>query len=339
MADGKLVLAVVDCDAGGALTNAGLEALGAAAALRDGLGWQLAAALVAPSGSSVPVALGERGAARVVHLDGPCVTDGAALADAVWPAVIATEPAATVFSASAAGREAAARLAARTGWDTVAGCNVLKPANGEVRIGRACLGGKAQLELCWDTVAPLVLAVDAGAFAPPPARTGRQAEVISQAAGTTPDWAAVTHIGETVPPPEALDVTEADVLVAGGAGVGGPEGFGLLTELARRLGGTLAASRVAVDRGWAPHQRQVGQTGKSVSPKVYLAFGISGAPQHIAGIRNAGKVVAINQDPRAPIFGVADLAVVADLHELVPALIDRLAAARQGAVAEKAVSA
>jgi electron transfer flavoprotein alpha subunit len=144
---------------------------------------------------------------------------------------------------------------------------------------------------------------------------------------TAPDVVAgdrLTHLREILPPPEALDITEAEVVVAGGAGVGGREGFALLNQLAGRLGGTLAASRVAVDRGWVPRQRQVGQTGKSVAPKVYLAFGISGAPQHIAGIRNAGKVVAVNRDPRAPIFEVADLAVAADLYEVVPALIERL---------------
>jgi len=124
-----------------------------------------------------------------------------------------------------------------------------------------------------------------------------------------------------------MGVTEADVLVAGGAGVGGAEGFHQLVELARRLGGTVAASRVAVDKGWVQSNRQVGLTGKTVSPRLYLAVGISGAPQHIAGIRSAGKVVAINRDPRAPIFRVADLAVVGDLHEVIPALLERLTAA------------
>ena len=136
----------------------------------------------------------------------------------------------------------------------------------------------------------------------------------------------MTVLSEVSPTPEVMALTDADILVAGGAGVGGAEGFGLLVELARKLGGTVAASRVAVDRGWMPSARQVGVTGKSVSPRLYMAFGISGAPQHIAGIRSAGKVVAVNCDPRAPIFEVADLAVVADLHELIPALIERLPA-------------
>lgn len=333
------ILAIAECDEAGVLANAALEMLAAAALLRDGLGWELAAVAAAPAGAGVVDALAERGVSRAIHVQGPCAGDGAALADAGWRALEPAAAGAVMFSGSPAGREGAARLAARLGWDAVSGCNLLKASDGGVRVGRACLGGRAQLELRWDPGTPLVIAVEAGAFAPLPARAGRRAEALSLTGGAAPRQEGITRVGETVPPPEALDVTEAEVLIAGGAGVGGPEGFDLLTELARRLGGTLAASRVAVDRGWAPHRRQVGQTGKSVAPKVYLAFGISGAPQHIAGIRNAGKVVAVNHDPRAPIFGVADLAVVADLHELVPVLLDRLGAAKQAAGAEKAVTA
>jgi electron transfer flavoprotein alpha subunit len=121
--------------------------------------------------------------------------------------------------------------------------------------------------------------------------------------------------------PRTLDLNDADVIVAGGRGIGQAEGLDLLRELADELGGTLGVSRPLVDNKWAPFERQVGQTGTAVRPKLYLACGISGATQHLAGIRDAGTVVAINKDPAAPIFNVAALAAEGDLYQIVPELI------------------
>ena len=129
---------------------------------------------------------------------------------------------------------------------------------------------------------------------------------------------------------EGPSIEEAEIIVAGGRGLGEPEGFRLVEELARALGGAVAATRAVVDAGWYPYSTQVGQTGKTVAPKLYIACGISGAIQHKVGMQNSGVIVAINKDGNAPIFEFADLGVVGDLHAIVPRLTDLVRQRRDG---------
>ena len=125
-----------------------------------------------------------------------------------------------------------------------------------------------------------------------------------------------------------VDLEGAEIIVSGGRGVGGPEGFAPLKELADLLGGVVGASRAAVDSGWIPHVHQVGQTGKTVGPKLYIACGISGAIQHVAGMSSSDRIIAINKDPEASIFDIADLGIVGDVKEIIPALIQEIKRAR-----------
>jgi electron transfer flavoprotein alpha subunit len=157
----------------------------------------------------------------------------------------------------------------------------------------------------------------AGGEASSPARAGPRVVRANYKAGIV----RIAEVLETVLEEEKLDITESDVIVAGGRGLGKPEGFELLGELARRLGGVVGASRGAVDLGWIGAAHQVGQTGHTVSPKLYIACGISGSIQHIAGMKGAELIVAINLDPEAPIFQFADYGIVGDLYEIVPRVI------------------
>ena len=324
------VMAIIESGPGGEPSAANMEVLGAARGLATGLGCEMAVAFVAREGDPPAVAAARQGAscAYQVTLKGGEQPSGSGMVEAAWAAIEQGQPAAVLLADSVASRTTAARLAVRMDSELVVGCALLKARDGVVQMGRACLSGKAFAQLEWNRARPVVITIAPGAFAAP-----RSAGSVPDAVPLDASPAAVSRVkvvGEVAPTPEGMGVTEAEVVVAGGAGVGGAEGFGVLVELARRLGGTVAASRVAVDRGWMPSSRQVGLTGKSVAPRIYLAVGISGAPQHIAGIRSAGKVVAINQDPRAPIFRVADLAVLGDLNEVIPALLQRLPAGNNG---------
>jgi electron transfer flavoprotein alpha subunit len=315
------VLAILE-QRGGTLKKVSHETLTAARHLADGLNGEVHALLIGATAGSGD-GLGAFGADKVLLADDDGLRDYQADRYAAVAAGIGDYPV-VVIAATALGKDLAPRVAARLGGALAADVTDVRYEDGIV-VTRPVYAGKAVYTLKV-TGSPCVLSVRPNAVSP------RQ----SEKAGTT-DTVKVEVAeprAKTVevkqPEKAALDVAEASVVVSGGRGLKEPENFGLLEDLAGALGGAVGASRAVVDAGWRPHAEQVGQTGKVVSPNLYFAVGISGAIQHLAGIRTAKTIVAINKDPDAPIFKVADYGIVGDLFEVVPKLTEEIRKVREG---------
>ncbi|HYT52830.1 MAG TPA: electron transfer flavoprotein subunit alpha/FixB family protein [Gaiellaceae bacterium] len=221
---------------------------------------------------------------------------------------------ATVLTADVAAG-LAARLDAGLNWDLVD----LAEHNGKLVGKRPALDDTVYVDVGWKNEPRLAL-IRTGTFEP--VESGGEAEV-EQVAVELEDFSTQAKMIEQAhEESEGPSIEDADVIVAGGRGLGGPENFALVEELAKALGGAVAATRAVVDAGWYPYSTQVGQTGKTVAPRLYIAVGISGAVQHKVGMQGSNVIVAINKDPNAPIFEYADLGVVGDLHEIVPKLTE-----------------
>ena len=216
----------------------------------------------------------------------------------------------------------AARLDAGLNWDLVD----LAREDGRLVGKRPALSDSIYADVGW-TSEPRIALIRSGSF--DPAETGGTAEVKERQAEIQDFSTAATMVEQAHEESEGPSIEDADIVVAGGRGLGSPEAFALVEELAKALGGAVGATRAVVDAGWYPYSTQVGQTGRTVAPKLYVACGISGAIQHKVGMQGSGVVVAINKDPNAPIFEFSDLGVVGDLHEIVPKLTE-LVRARKG---------
>lgn len=238
-----------------------------------------------------------------------------------------------------AGNEIAARLAARLGAGFAAGCRSLEiDADGAICAERDVYAGRATATVAFAGGSPVIATVVPGlAYSGPRGPSGAgvtpAVRVFDIPLGATP---AVEVERTWHPGPWEMQLSEAEVVVAGGRGVCSPEDFELLAELAGLLGGAVAASRPVVDAGLLPVSRQVGLSGQTVAPRLYIAVGISGSPHHVIGMRGAGSVVAINRDPHAPIFERADVRLVGDAREILADLISRLRAAGQRPAVERA---
>ena len=224
-----------------------------------------------------------------------------------------------VFAASVLSADVAAALSARLGaglnWDLTD----LVQQDGSLIGKRPALGDSVYVDVGW-TSEPRLALIRAGTFEP--TETGGTAELEDFDVQFEDFSLGATMVEQAHAESEGPSIEDAEVIVAGGRGLGSPENFKLVEELAQALGGAVAATRAVVDAGWYPYATQVGQTGKTVSPKLYVACGISGAIQHKVGMQGSGVIVAINKDPNAPIFEFCDLGVVGDLHEIVPKLTE-----------------
>jgi electron transfer flavoprotein alpha subunit len=239
--------------------------------------------------------------------------------DALASVVEKESPDAVLFGASVLSADIAAGLAARLeaglNWDLTD----LSVANGELVGKRPALGDTVLIDVGW-TSSPRLALVRSGAL--DPVESSGSAEVEELDVELSDFSTLATLVEQTQEESSGPSIEDADIIVAGGRGLGSPEGFTLLEELAAALGGAVAATRAVVDAGWYPYSTQVGQTGKSVSPKLYIACGISGAIQHKVGMQGSGTIVAINKDPNAPIFDFCDIGIVGDLHQVVPKLTE-----------------
>jgi electron transfer flavoprotein alpha subunit len=234
---------------------------------------------------------------------------------------------AVLFAASVLSADVAAGLAARLDAGLNYDLTDLVVEDGKLVGKRPALGDSVYADVGW-TSEPQLALFRSGTFEPAGRDGSAEVEIFES---RFQDFSlAATMVEQAHEQSEGPSIEDADVIVAGGRGLGGPENFALVEELAKALGGAVAATRAVVDAGWYPYPAQVGQTGKTVSPKLYVAVGISGAIQHKVGMQSSGLIVAINKDPNAPIFEYADLGVVGDLHEIVPKLTE-LVRARKAA--------
>ena len=303
--------------AGGNARRASLECLGAA----KGTGRETVAVV---AGEGADACAAKLAAAKVVVLSG----GGAHSADALARdlAAVVKESGATAFlaAATATGKDVAPRVAALLDCTLLSDVTALCSDGANLVCTRPWLAGKAIATL--GSSAPVFVATTrVNAFAPV---EGGGAAVSTRAASTDGKTKVVAVEAKAS---AKLDVKEAPVVVSGGRGLKGPEHWGLIEELAGAFGAAATgATRAVVDAGWRPHGEQVGQTGKTVAPQLYIAVGISGAIQHLAGMRTSKVIVAINKDAEAPIFKVADYGIVGDAFEVLPALTKAVAAAKKG---------
>ncbi|MBI2846233.1 MAG: electron transfer flavoprotein subunit alpha/FixB family protein [Chloroflexi bacterium] len=302
----------------GKLNKVSFELLGAARRLAEGSSGGVMAALLGSGLEALAPALGHYGASRVYLVDSPALAQYSpeAYAQALVGLVQKIKPEVIFLSATSRGRDLAPRLGAKLGVVVASDCtDFTLQDSGRLLITRPIFAGKALAQVRLKGT-PQIATLRPNIFPPLSPETSRTAAIEK----ITVEGATARAVTKEVKKAAAgkKDVAEAEIIVSGGRGMKGPENYHLLEELAEALGGAVGASRAAVDAGWRPHSDQVGQTGKTVTPKLYVACGISGAIQHLAGMKTAKYIVAINKDPEAPIFKIADYGIVGDLFEIVP---------------------
>ena len=322
----------VETNEDGTAKNVGIELLTPGRELADAQGGKLVAIVIGSNVDAAVEAAGKHGADQVIVVDGEefksYTTDAYTIA--LTTLIEKYGPLSMMIGATNNGRDLGPRVACRIGTGLTADCTALgiDEATGKVAWTRPAFGGNLMATILCPEHYPQIGTVRPGVFKKGE-ETENKAEVIKEDIHVAAEKIR-TQILEILNDMdgEKVDLENADISGSGGRGVGGPEGFAPVRELAKVLGATVGASRAAVDSGWISHAHQVGQTGKTVAPKLYIACGISGAIQHQAGMSGSDCIVAINKDPDAPIFDIADYGIVGNLFEVLPILTEEIKKAR-----------
>ena len=306
----------------GTINKSSLEAIAAAQTLGGELGQSVTLVVLGSESAAQEVAAYD--VAKVISATNDKLADYTpdAYADAFEKVVRAVDPAFVFLTHTYQVRDFAPKLAARFQKSLISDCIRAKVEGGNIGFTRRIFLGKLDADVTSDAAAPLFATFQTGAYRPDHAKKGSGASVETMA----------VEVGDVrmVPEPpfqeakQAVDLTKAEVIVAVGRGIKSKDNLVLAEKLAEALGGDLAASRPICDADWLPIDRQIGSSGQTVAPKLYIALGISGAIQHLVGMKNSGTIVAINKDPEAPIFDIADYGIAGDLFEAVPVLTEEI---------------
>ena len=321
----------------GKLSGIAFELLGKANVLAKDLGTDVTAVVIGYEIKDLADQLAEYGADKVIVIDDPQLKDYRTepYAHALASAINEFKPEIMLVGATPIGRDLGPRVSARVATGLTADCTQLdigdfplqaipgkEQKHNQLLMTRPAFGGNTIATIACPDNRPQMATVRPGVMQRQEKVEGSKAEVIEYNPGFTPNDKYVEILDIVKSVGESVDIMDAKILVSGGRGMGGPENFQLLRDLADALGGEVACSRAVVDAGWMPKDMQVGQTGKTVRPQIYIACGISGAIQHLAGMEESDLIIAINKDETAPIFDAADYGLVGDLFKIVPELTE-----------------
>ncbi len=312
----------------GKLMNVSIELLGEGRKLATEIGCKLCAILCGENVDNLVDELYEYGADKVYYANAPELknynTD--AYTKVIYKAIVKYKPEIVLLGATHIGRDLGPCLAVHCGTGLTADCTKLDidPEDKKLMQTRPAFGGNLMATILCPNHRPQMSTVRPGVMEKPKKVAGKKGELIELPVAFKENDIRMQVLEVVKGLTEQVSLTDAKIIVSGGAGLGRPEGFELIKQLADRLGGVVGSSRAAVDAGWIDHSHQVGQTGTTVKPELYIACGISGAIQHLAGMQTSKTIVAINKNENAPIFEVADYGLVGDLYKVIPAILEVL---------------
>jgi len=303
-------------DDNGTPSTLGLELLTKARSMGD-----VTAIYLGDGGDETFATLGEYGAGKVLHANAGDSLPSAPVAAALAARVESDRPDLILLGQAYTDRDVAGRLAARLGVGILSNVSEVRLIDDGVETEHEIFGG-AQIAVATATGNPSIVLVRPKSFPAQPGDGGSpDVEVLDLPdAGASAARVVESHVEER----EGPQLAEASIVISGGRGLGSAEAYDLVEQLGKQLGAATGATRAIVDAGWVPYAKQVGQTGKTVKPDIYIAAGVSGAMQHLVGMKDSKTIIAINKDPDAPIFSVADLGIVGDVHKVLPKLIEAL---------------